>query len=103
VGKQREGKSMRARERGGVRGEKRASGAPLSSSRRSAVALITAESGDQGRSTELLAVSRKTTSREDGLGISWAESGLAFSPEQKKKENNYFLFLFLFSKPFVLL
>jgi hypothetical protein len=31
VRKQREGKSMRARERGGVRGEKRASGAPLSS------------------------------------------------------------------------
>jgi hypothetical protein len=28
VGKQREGKSMRARDRGGVRGEKRASGAP---------------------------------------------------------------------------
>jgi hypothetical protein len=60
------------------------------------VALITAESGDQGRSTELLAISRKTTSREDGLGISWAESGLAFSPEQKKKRITISYFCFCF-------
>jgi hypothetical protein len=69
------GEESKGRERASRRGG-------LIPSPREAVALIAAESGDQGCSTELLAVSRKTTSREDGLGISWAESGLAFGPDR---------------------
>jgi hypothetical protein len=75
VRKQREGKSMRARERGGVRGEKRPSGAPLSSELGNDGGGHLLAGIDDGGSARHLLVDRRRRTTRTWAGPLWATLG----------------------------